>query len=288
MPKRSEENDYVIDLKNKSIRMSELLRIGIQGEILTKSLFSTFDAFDCSRIDIVDLASGAGELVLRLAGKFPGSRITGVDIMQEAVNHSNAQALTQGRKNATFQCGNILHPLDFAENTFDLTLARFIAGVVPRSYWPAFVEECYRITKPGGHIMLTEPEIVIAVDCPAFDRMVRVFVSAFYDMGKGFSRSSLGISPMLAKLIGDAGYVDVKRQMYTIDCSPESPYHADLVRDYIDATQLFRESEGVRNIFMQQMSEEELNRECDEMERELRNNFRADWLIMVATGTKSA
>lgn len=283
------ENDYVVDVGNRALRGPEYLRIAAQGDLLTEILFPKYKALDITRAQrVVDLASGAGELILDLAGKFPHVQFTGIDALPEAVKYTNADASTQNRKNVHFRLGNILEPLDIPSNSVDIVLSRFVAGVVPRSYWQDFANECYRITKPGGHIMLVEPEFVVAIECPSFDFMVRALANAFYEFGKGFSRVSIGLSPVLGKFLQDAGYVHIQREVCLIDCSPETPYHKRIVDDYIDATNNMKASKPLRNVLMQQMTEDELDSRIEAMSQELRNKPRLDWYVVVVRGEKTA
>jgi SAM-dependent methyltransferase len=282
------EFDYVVDVSNRALRGPEYLRIADQGDILTEALYPKYEALEMSNAQhVFDLASGAGELILRLAGKFPNVQFTGIDALPEAVTYTNADASTQNRKNVHFRHGNILEPLNITSNSGDIVLSRFVAGVVPRSYWQNFVQECYRITRPGGHVMLVEPEFVVAVECPAFDFMVRAMANAFYEFGKGFSRVSIGLSPMLGKFLQDAGYINIQREVCLIDCSSDTLYHERIVNDYINATKHMRKSKPIQQLLMQQMTESEMDSKIEMMEQELRNKPRLDWYVVVARGQKS-
>lgn len=279
-------NEYVIDLKDKSIRNPELERLQAQGDVVTGMVERVLPSFDRPRGQYIDLGCGAGDWVLRMAKEYPqADRIIGIDIFSEAVQYANAEARTQ-QKEVEFYTGNIMKPQPYPENTFDLVNARFLAGVIPadEEHWPAFVRECYRICKPGGWLQLTEPELSSVRGAPAMHRMTEAEMRVLHRLGKTFAETEMAVSPMLKKFVQGAGFTDVKYHAYAIDFSAGTPAHHAMAKDGLMVATL------LKPLLIRELgSEEEFERTYTQMEEELNDpNFRALWLLVRITGRKPA
>src|SRR5215472_6378408 len=84
--------------------------------------------------------------------------VVGIDISQTMISYARTQAQVQRLDNAHFQVMDATKPLDFPDLSFDLVNARLI-GFFPKAVWPSLLQECVRITLPGGIIRLTEIEM---------------------------------------------------------------------------------------------------------------------------------
>src|SRR6266487_3480426 len=191
---------------------------------------------------VLDLACGPGGWVLDVAFACPDAQVAGVDISKGMVDYANARAYSQGLHNASFGVMNITQPLDFAENSFDLVNARFLFAVLYRDKWLPFLKECKRILRPGGIIRLTEPVDLGETTSPALERLHGLIIQAMSRAGYGFSPDArtLGITPMLPRLLRDAGYQRLTHLSHTVDVSQESEAWSDYYHSVEVATQLIR------------------------------------------------
>ena len=74
------------------------------------------------RPTFLDLCTGSGCLALALAGAFPDSQVTGIDISETAVDYARRNAGLNGVANAEFLSGHLFEPLGEAQ-LFDLIIS---------------------------------------------------------------------------------------------------------------------------------------------------------------------
>src|SRR5437588_829451 len=122
----NQENMYQLDPEHES----ELVRLSKQSRFMTNAqggLFSDHVIWPASRV--IDLACGPGDWALDLAqmGKNEGIEVVGLDISQLMIEYAQAQAEVAKIKNATFLVRNILQPLPFPDQHFDIINARFLS-----------------------------------------------------------------------------------------------------------------------------------------------------------------
>src|SRR5579863_1162544 len=122
------DDTYVHDPESAT----ELVRIRHQDRMVTKCMGGPLSELEPSAIEkmqrILDLACGPGAWVLDMAYEYPQAEVTGVDISRRMVEYGQALSREQHLHNATFQVMNILEPLDFPDNSFDLVNARAMFG----------------------------------------------------------------------------------------------------------------------------------------------------------------
>lgn len=103
---------------------------------------------------ILDVATGTGDLAIAMQKQLHAERIIGADIsekmMAEGIRKVKEAGL-QARISFEYQdCA----ALAFADNTFDAVTAAF--GVRNFENIKKGLREMYRVTKPGGHVMILE------------------------------------------------------------------------------------------------------------------------------------
>lgn len=109
-------------------------------------------------IDAVNAAPG--ELVLEvgvgtgLALPFydAGKRVTGIDLSRDMLVKARARAAGLGLRNVEALLEMDAQATDFADGTFDIAVAMFVASVVPEPR--TLARELRRVVKPGGTILL--------------------------------------------------------------------------------------------------------------------------------------
>jgi release factor glutamine methyltransferase len=77
---------------------------------------------DARRPTFLDLCTGSGCLALALAGAFPDSQVTGIDISETAVDYARRNARLNGVANAAFLNGHLFEPLGDTQ-LFDLIIS---------------------------------------------------------------------------------------------------------------------------------------------------------------------
>jgi tocopherol O-methyltransferase len=119
---------------------------------LIEELLKWSDDFDKNPPqEILDVGCGIGGSSLYLAQKF-GARVTGITLSPVQANRAQERARAAGLGSTTgFQVANALE-MPFADNSFD-----FVWSLESGEHMPdkvKFLQECYRVLKPGGKLML--------------------------------------------------------------------------------------------------------------------------------------
>lgn len=100
-------------------------------------------------LTIADIGCGDGFFSAILAGNYPGSEVVGFDTDSTAIELANKK--TGGISNVSFTEGDAFEHLKEA----DLIVA---ADVIEHLYKPyEFMENCFEILSPGGHLFLSTP-----------------------------------------------------------------------------------------------------------------------------------
>ncbi len=231
------ESTYVIDAENAA----EMARLMNQALFLTKRMGGLFpERSDLANIhDVLDIACGPGGWVLDVARSYPSVQVIGIDISQIMVAYARALAATDQLTNARFRLMNALTSLDFPDHSFDLVNARLVAPFMPSAAWPALMQECQRILRPGGVIRLTEAEAAIT-NSPAFEKIIELGTGALKLAGQSFSPDGrhIGITPILGRFLRDAGYTHIQRVAYAIDSSAGTEANKEFCQDYMVAFKL--------------------------------------------------
>jgi ubiquinone/menaquinone biosynthesis C-methylase UbiE len=106
---------------------------------------------DVANLSVLDVATGSGNLALRLAGA--GARVTGLDLVDELLAVARTRAASRrAPTHAIDWVQGDAEQLPFADASFDLTTSIFGIQFAPRHQVTA--NELVRVTKPGGRIAL--------------------------------------------------------------------------------------------------------------------------------------
>ncbi len=218
-PSSQNNHPYFIEAENAA----EMARLMHQDRLLTKSMGGVFpERLDLSHVNtVLDVACGPGGWILDVARTYPSIEATGIDISTIMIEYANAQAWTQGLSNAKFQVMNALKPLEFPDNSFDLVNARLLVGFMTQATWPQLLQECWRITRPGGIICWTEGDQFGNSNGPAMQELTTKASRAMYLAGQTFSPDgqNFGITPVLSRLVREAGYQNIQHRAEAIDYS---------------------------------------------------------------------
>ncbi|WP_418315628.1 class I SAM-dependent methyltransferase [Piscinibacter sakaiensis] len=116
-------------------------------------------------IEVIELGCGAAQFARQLLRRYPGSRVTGLEI--DARQH--AKNLTDPQPGLQFHSG-VAEAIPFADAGFDLALMLKSLHHVPEAAMPRALLEVARVLRPGGHLYVSEP-----VFAGAFNEVVRLF-----------------------------------------------------------------------------------------------------------------
>jgi ubiquinone/menaquinone biosynthesis C-methylase UbiE len=98
---------------------------------------------------ILDVGCGTGRWAIEIARQFPASKVIGIDIVEPVHPYTDRDGIPA---NFTFQLGNILQGIPFADGYFDYIHMRFLNFGIPANKWQATINELARLTAPGGWI----------------------------------------------------------------------------------------------------------------------------------------
>jgi SAM-dependent methyltransferase len=236
---QAHESTYVLDAEN----VAEMARLRKQHELVTRNMGGLLSEHpDLSSFhDVLDIAAGPGGWVLDLASANPHMQVTGADLSRLMIDFARSLVVEQGLNNAHFRLMNILDPFEFPEASFDLTNARYMFGILTPQAWPKVIEEMARVTRPGGIVRLTEPEMGTTND-PAVEELTALFMRSMLLSGQTFSPDgrNVGITAMLPGLLRDAGLINVRYKAYATEISAGTPDYTDAAQDTLVALKLIQ------------------------------------------------
>jgi ubiquinone/menaquinone biosynthesis C-methylase UbiE len=226
-----QENSYVLDSEDPT----ELARLIILDRAITSSMGGIMVGIPSDLVlqNVLDLACGPGGWVLDMAFKHRAYRVevAGVDISQQMISYANARARTQQLPNASFGVMDITEPLDFSDGTFDLINARFLVGVLKgEQQWIALLKECLRLLRPGGMLRLVESDGLMVSTSRSLARLQRHLLRAMHERGYGFAMDAgdtLSVTPVLSRMLRQAGFAPHALMPWIFDFSHESPYWSE-------------------------------------------------------------
>ncbi len=260
------------------LNTDKVLTNGMGGTLAERPDFSGIQA-------IVDLGCGPGGWVLEVAREHPDIKVSGIDISRSMIQFAQAQALSRGYGNASFTVMDVKEPLAFEDASFDLVNERTLYGVMAPGEWPQLLAECKRVLRSGGIIRLTELEMPVTTS-PALNELADFHIRAFYKLGRSFSVDGrhIGITPVLKRLLRDAGFQNINHQGHVMDISAGTADFEGFFRNFAYGFQLAKpfllSVEGLT-------TEQEYDRLYQQMQAEmLASDFCGLWTYVTAWGEK--
>ena len=104
------------------------------------------------RANVLDLACGTGDFTAALLRRFPGVRVTGVDLTPEML--ALARRKLAGSAGVTFCTGDAQDLAAFSDATFDLVVCAFGFRNFPDK--EKALAACHRVLKPAGRLIVLE------------------------------------------------------------------------------------------------------------------------------------
>jgi ubiquinone/menaquinone biosynthesis C-methylase UbiE len=115
--------------------------------------------------DIIELGCGAAHLARSLLGRFPDSRITGLEVDER----QHAKNLAAPQAGLTFIASGA-QAIPFADASFDVALMLKSLHHVPLPLLSKALAEVGRVLRPRGHLYVSEP-----VFAGPFNEVIRLF-----------------------------------------------------------------------------------------------------------------
>lgn len=168
--------------------MNSAMTFGMHRRWLRKSLDSVRQTEGVA--DIIDLATGTGEVAFNLARRFPEASIVGVDLSEGMLSIAR-EKLDRGTIHDSSKPGNVANirfeqgdclDLHFSDNTFDLLTIAY--GVRNFENLEKGFREFFRVLRPGGRCMILELSV-------PENRLVRV----------GYNLYSRTLIPFIGRLV---------------------------------------------------------------------------------------
>ncbi len=103
---------------------------------------------------ILDLGCGTGSSTLILKQAFPAAEVTGLDVSPYMLLMAEYKA-KQANLTIQWQQG-LAESTNFPENEFDLISVAFLFHETPVHISQAILQECWRLLKPGGQIIILD------------------------------------------------------------------------------------------------------------------------------------
>lgn len=279
-------NSYFTDPESAA----EMARLTRQAHLLTEVMGGPLSEHsDLAGVhDILDLACGPGAWVLEVAATHCDKQVTGVDISQLMIDYANFQASQHAINNAHFRVMDILHPLEFPDDAFDLVNVRLIASFMFRSRdnWPRLVSECMRILRPGGILRLTDCEWFIS-NSPTTEKLFGLCTQAIHLAGNTFSPDGrlLAVTPMLGRLLRNAGCQNIQHRAFAVDCSHGSKSYQSYYEDMMVFLKSLLPLLVHTKVATTQEAESLYHRTLEEMRGE---DFNCLWYYLTIWGEKGA
>ena len=145
-----------------------------------KKSLKLIESIGKEKAKFLDIGSGVGFFMEKLSTIKPKYELHGVDY--SAYNLKKAKKLP-----FTFKQCNIEQGIPYKDSTFDIVYAaELIEHLVNPDY---FVEECARLTKKGGHVIITTPNL-----CAWYNRVLVAFgvMPMFYELSTVSPRIGAG------------------------------------------------------------------------------------------------
>lgn len=210
LPEREHPSTYFVqDRENQE----ELTRLRIQDQMITNSMGGVFPEQDASAVfrRVLDVACGTGGWVIEAARQYPDMFLLGIDVSKRMLDYAREQAAAaQVGERVEFHVMDALRMLEFPDAYFDLVNMRCGGSFMRTWDWPNLLKEIRRVTRSGGVIRLTEPEILHQSNSPALTQLYEMFQCAMFRAGHLFSEETTGIIDHLAPLLEQQGCLEVQ------------------------------------------------------------------------------
>ncbi|MBV9228893.1 MAG: class I SAM-dependent methyltransferase, partial [Chloroflexi bacterium] len=141
----------------------EILRAQREDQMLTRAMGGPLaEQVDANVFaHALHIACGSGDWTIEAAQRYPRMSLVGIDTNPHILDYARENAAAaQVAERVRFQVMDALRPLDFPAASFDLVNLRLGVTFIRIWEWSELIAEMLRVTRPGGVIRITEPQIV--------------------------------------------------------------------------------------------------------------------------------
>ncbi len=231
MDARGQRNgDQLTFFLEKKQNKEECLRAQKEDQMLTRAMGGPLAEQDEAHgfAHVLHLACGSGDWAIEAARRYPRMALVGIDTNPHILDYARANAAAaQVAGRVRFQVMDALRPLDFPSASFDLVNLRLGVTFIRVWEWPALIAEIVRVTRPGGIIRITEPQIKHQnkgpISIPAIGQLHTILTSALYHSGHLFQEDTTGLTAHLAPLLTRFGYQEVQTKAYALEVWARTP-----------------------------------------------------------------
>jgi demethylmenaquinone methyltransferase/2-methoxy-6-polyprenyl-1,4-benzoquinol methylase len=148
--------------------LNQMLSLGLD-KALIKEAVEESRITGVSMANVLDVATGTGNVAIAIAKKYHNYNITGLDISSEMLKV--AAKKSEGIKKIKYVLGDI-ERLDMPSNSFDIVVSAFSLSTFND---PAHaLEEMHRVLKPGGKIILLD---MLKITDATLKRLMKIYYS---------------------------------------------------------------------------------------------------------------
>jgi ubiquinone/menaquinone biosynthesis C-methylase UbiE len=161
--------------------------------------------------EVLDIGCGTGTLALRCIRK--GARVHGLDAAEYMLAQSDKNATAEGKRDQLklYHDSITQTARHFHDEQFDMVTATMVLGEFPQEYMEYIFQECRRILKPGG-------KLVIADECwprnPVIRLLYRMSMVVFWIPQFLFLRRPLFPIRDLDKIVSEADFTVADSRSY--------------------------------------------------------------------------
>lgn len=209
---------------------AELARLQIQGSSLDESLPLLPHLFQVDQhphARILDLGCGPATWTIQVARSYPACEVVGVDINPRMTAYAISQADAQ-KLDVQFQVQDILQPLNFPDESFDLVNLRLGVGYIPIAKAPTVFQECWRVLKPNGVLRNIE-SVQISSPYVVYQQTMQWIAQAFYAAGLTYNAFEMSLSAGTARIFQGIGFQPVEIVPHLLDISVGMPLYQPML-----------------------------------------------------------
>jgi len=129
---------------------SMVRNLAAQAEAIWPQEEAIFDRHPIGTGEVLDVGCGTGEVIVRLAAKYPDATFVGIDVETAHLERARTRCQAYGDR-VRFEYADAL-AMPYPDATFDYVICRHVLQAVPDA--TAVLAEIRRVLKPGGRAHL--------------------------------------------------------------------------------------------------------------------------------------
>lgn len=229
---RNNDSGYFVDAE----KAEEAVRLAQQGDELDKIMRLLPAAIPdprSTKFRILDVGCSSGGWASAVAARyFPHVHVTGIDISENMLRAAKARAIRDKIQQQTaYEAMDARYSLKFENASFDLIHGRLLFAFQTRESWPLFFEECSRLLKPGGYLVLTENDAQCWTTSPALAEYYRLGHEALSRHSNSYQKEYVGIVAQWPNLLKDMQILSM--ETYRIDIGQGSRSYDTAAKDHM-------------------------------------------------------